>query len=444
MDTPQTIDCLEWCFGYGGNHLGLKRVIRNLRCIVASEIEAYALANMVAKMEAGVMDPFPVWSDCKTFPCELFRDLVHLFIASYPCTPFSSAGQRKGAEDPRHLWPYVRRAVEIIRPRYCFFENVDGHISLGLREVLTELAMLGYRVENSHGEPTWGVFSAAEVGAPHNRKRVFILAVREGVVQDDALREQVERFDAGGFSPGTLRTGELADNQYRAVRAEHEQPFEECAEELSGGVELENPKGGRGGTIPARPGNERVGTPEPDRSSERVGNSEKQRCDEGRPEQQGRDGLAALVQRGDSGGIEELEHAKGVRTGISPDEIHAQPNGWASRKESGSGRGRGDGQAVACGSGQQGSERREAHEPGTATQGAIAECRPIFWPRFVSGPGEQQHAFEPPRVIGVKRGLGGGVNGRSANVDRLRLLGNGVYPESAAKAFVTLFRRLML
>jgi DNA (cytosine-5)-methyltransferase 1 len=58
-------------------------------------------------------------------------------------------------------------------PRVCFFENVEGHITLGLREVIAELEELGYQT-------AWGIFSAAEVGAPHQRKRVFILAHRKG------------------------------------------------------------------------------------------------------------------------------------------------------------------------------------------------------------------------------------------------------------------------
>jgi site-specific DNA-cytosine methylase len=57
-----------------------------------------------------------------------------------------------------------------MRPRLCFFENVEGHITLGLSNVIEDLARMGYRT-------TWGIFSAAEVGAPHSRKRVFILAV---------------------------------------------------------------------------------------------------------------------------------------------------------------------------------------------------------------------------------------------------------------------------
>jgi len=166
---PKKVTVLEWCAGYGGIHLGLSRAIRNLRVVAYAEIEAFACANLVAKMEAGFMDLAPVWTDIKTFPCAEFHNKVDIFTAGYPCQPFSAAGKRLGTEDPRHLWPFVIDAVRIIQPAYCFFENVEGHISLGLSTVISDLEEAGYRT-------TWGIFSAAEVGAPHRRKRVFIFA----------------------------------------------------------------------------------------------------------------------------------------------------------------------------------------------------------------------------------------------------------------------------
>jgi DNA (cytosine-5)-methyltransferase 1 len=173
VDTTKTTTHLGLCAGYGGIELGLKRVLPALRTVALCEIEAFACANLVAKMEAGLMDPAPIWTDLKTFPWEAFRDRVDVLTGGYPCQPFSAAGKRLGAEDPRHLWPYIAAGIAAMRPRVCFFENVEGHISLGLREVIEELEGLGYRT-------AWGIFSAAEVGAPHQRKRVFILAQRSG------------------------------------------------------------------------------------------------------------------------------------------------------------------------------------------------------------------------------------------------------------------------
>ncbi len=173
MDSTSSVTHIGLCAGYGGIELGLQRAIPDLRTVALCEIEAFAISNLVAKMEAGFMDPAPIWPNLKTFPWEAFRDRVDILTGGYPCQPFSAAGQRKGKQDPRHLWPWIADGIRLLRPRICFFENVEGHISLGLSDVIEDLAGMGYRT-------TWGIFSASEVGAPHQRKRVFILAVSSG------------------------------------------------------------------------------------------------------------------------------------------------------------------------------------------------------------------------------------------------------------------------
>ena len=175
----QSPTVLSLCSGYGGIELGLERVLGHINVLAHVEIEAFAIANLVNKMETGKLVPAPVWTDVKTFPAEIFRGKVDILTGGYPCQPFSNAGKRLGRDDPSHLWPWVLHIIDIVRPGICFFENVEGHISLGLRDVLTDLASIGYRVETDSGEPTWGIFSASEVGAPHQRKRVFILAYYE-------------------------------------------------------------------------------------------------------------------------------------------------------------------------------------------------------------------------------------------------------------------------
>ena len=175
MDTSKKLPTvLSFCSGYGGIERGLDLAGFEHRTVAYVEIEAYAIANLANKMEGGELLPAPIWSNLKTLPVEPFRDKVDLITGGYPCQPFSAAGERKGDKDPRHLWPYIRRHIESIRPVRCFFENVEGHISLGLKEVIIDLESLGYRT-------TWGIFSAREVGAPHQRKRVYILADSNGV-----------------------------------------------------------------------------------------------------------------------------------------------------------------------------------------------------------------------------------------------------------------------
>ena len=69
MDTTKKpIRHLSLCSGYEGIGIGLRRVLRNVREIAHVEIEAYAIANLVAKMEANEIHPAPVWTNLKTFP----------------------------------------------------------------------------------------------------------------------------------------------------------------------------------------------------------------------------------------------------------------------------------------------------------------------------------------------------------------------------------------
>jgi DNA (cytosine-5)-methyltransferase 1 len=188
MDSTPSVTHLGLCAGYAGIELGLKRAIPNLRTIALCEVEAFAVANLVAKMESGQLEPAPIWPNLKTFPWESFRDRVGILTGGYPCQPFSAAGKRQGADDPRHLWPYIARGIRILQPRICFFENVEGHISLGLSDVIEDLAGMGYRT-------TWGIFSASEVGAPHQRKRVFILAVASGFRGAAGLSGSFTRYE---------------------------------------------------------------------------------------------------------------------------------------------------------------------------------------------------------------------------------------------------------
>lgn len=185
MDSAEDIRIISLCSGYGGLDLGLARALPGVRVVASVEIEAYAAANLVAKTEKGLLDPAPIWTDVKTFPGSLFRGKVHGVTAGYPCQPFSVAGLRRGVEDERHLWPHIQRLVEAVRPLFVYLENVPGHVTQGLDVVVSDLHALGYVVEA-------GIFSAAEVGAPHQRERLFIL----GVVDTTSIAER-EPTDQG-------------------------------------------------------------------------------------------------------------------------------------------------------------------------------------------------------------------------------------------------------
>jgi DNA (cytosine-5)-methyltransferase 1 len=94
---------------------------------------------------------------------------VDVITGGYPCQPFSTAGMRRGKNDERHLWPYVRDAISTLRPAFAVLENVRGHLSMGLADVIGDLAGVGY-------DARWGLVRASDAGAPHGRARVFIVA----------------------------------------------------------------------------------------------------------------------------------------------------------------------------------------------------------------------------------------------------------------------------
>ena len=202
MGHPKTVNHLSLCAGYGGIDLGLRSKIKNIRTVCYVEIEAFAIENLVAKIEAKKLDLAPIYSDLKTFPFGKFRGCVDILSGGFPCQPFSGAGKKAGTEDPRHLFPYILKGIKECEPDIVFLENVEGIISSKLKgndwndpegtpvllHALRELERVGYK-------SAAGVFSAAEIGAPHQRKRVFIMALADGI--DERGRERVDRQIGG-------------------------------------------------------------------------------------------------------------------------------------------------------------------------------------------------------------------------------------------------------
>ena len=99
---------------------------------------------------------------------------VDVLDGGYPCQPESLAGLGLGQADERWLWPAYLTAIQVLRPRLAFGENVAGHVQRGLRGVVADLQRAGYAV-------AWVTLAAAQVGACHGRRRVFWLAWPEGV-----------------------------------------------------------------------------------------------------------------------------------------------------------------------------------------------------------------------------------------------------------------------
>ena len=203
------VTCISLFSGYGGLDLGVRRVIPNLRVVAYVEIEAYAVELLAQKIQRGEMDEAPIFTDVTKFPSELFRDKVHLVIAGYPCQDFSSAGNRAGLEGKRgKMWGYTRAVVNGCNARALFGENVDGHVSLGLDTVVSDLAEDGFMVKG-------GIYSAFEVGAPHLRKRIFSLSFRSDPRSspwDQFKRDNQGWIDIDELKFRALTTGYLADS----------------------------------------------------------------------------------------------------------------------------------------------------------------------------------------------------------------------------------------
>jgi DNA (cytosine-5)-methyltransferase 1 len=200
----RSIAGLALCAGAGGLELGLKLALgERYRTVGYVERDAYAAAVLVARMDETALDRAPVWDDLSTFRGGAWRRRVDIISAGFPCQPASHAGRRQGRHDKRWLWPDIARTVADVEPRYVFIENVIGLLTVNgggaFRQVVGTLASLGFDAE-------WDVFSAANVGAPHLRKRLFLLAHRHGrglrINGASAFREFVRGYDTDGGQPG--------------------------------------------------------------------------------------------------------------------------------------------------------------------------------------------------------------------------------------------------
>lgn len=372
------VNVLSLCSGIGGLELGLRMALPAARVVCYVEREAYACEVLAARIEEGYLDDAPVWTDLNTFDGAPWRGLVDIVIAGYPCQPFSCAGTQKGAMDPRHLWPEIARIIHIVRPSLCFFENVPNHLNIGFREVCKDLYRLGYGVEA-------GIFSAEEVGAPHLRRRLFILAYTAGArFWSRERKESGEVWDETRRSEPDRRCDEVAHTQYgeRGERLNYERRQEgEGARDGSEGLAYTKSLQFQRIT-PA-------GADEPRCSSKELAHSNEPRLEGER------------------------------RIGLLNGERETQrddPDRCCNEELDDAGR-----------------ERQQGRESGTegCRRGSLA------WPPGPDGDWSKVQEDLKPAICRVADGI-------PNRVDRLRCLGNAVIPIVAAKAFITLARRARL
>ncbi len=190
--------------GAGGGELGA--ILNGWHTIGAVEYEEYPCRVLEARQRDGCLPSFPIWQmDIREFNkriAPIYSGMVDIISGGFPCQPFSVAGKQAGADDPRNMWPSTIECVRIIKPKYCFFENVRGLLGAGtdcdsdewgventstdsiryFGTILRDLSESGY-------DARWKVISAAEVGAPHKRDRLWIVA-NTSEVRCDARRSE--------------------------------------------------------------------------------------------------------------------------------------------------------------------------------------------------------------------------------------------------------------
>ena len=147
-------------------------------------------ALLAKKMETGELAPAPIHTDVKTFPYRRFLGQVGILSGGFPCQPFSSAGERQSTADPRHLFPFILEGIKQCRPELVFLENVDGIISSKTGDGESVLKYVLRSLEEVDYTATAGVFSASEVGAPHQRKKSLHL----GLLQQLPKQERLEKL----------------------------------------------------------------------------------------------------------------------------------------------------------------------------------------------------------------------------------------------------------
>jgi DNA-cytosine methyltransferase len=162
--------------GVGGLELGLNLIFPNFKTVCHVEGEIYNAELIKRKIEAGKLDPSVIFSDVKSFGrvSHLFAHKVDWLSGGFPCQPFSNAGDRKGTNDDRWVWHSIIQIISTSRPKFLFLENVSNLINNkeAFDEICFSLSKIGFNIE-------WSTLRASDVGANHQRNRLFIFAYQK-------------------------------------------------------------------------------------------------------------------------------------------------------------------------------------------------------------------------------------------------------------------------
>lgn len=185
--------------GAGGGILGGH--LLGWRTVCAVERDSYAAQVLAQRQNDGALPTFPIWSDVCSFDGKPWRGLVDVVSGGFPCQDISAAGKGAGIEGDRSgLWGEMARIIREVQPKHVFVENSPMLTSRGLGRVLGDLAEMGFDAQ-------WGCISAADLGAHHERKRIWLVANAVGE-QSYGARARPQK---SGLSKSTNGSETLAD-----------------------------------------------------------------------------------------------------------------------------------------------------------------------------------------------------------------------------------------
>jgi len=166
--------------GGGGGILGAK--LLGWRTVCAVEIDPDARDLLIDRQRDGMLPRFPIWDDVQTFDGRGWEGQIDVVTGGFPCQDISPAGSQRGIEGERSgLWSHMARIIGEVRPRFVLVENSFNLRGKGLEKILYDLASMRFDAE-------WVHISACEVGAPHVRRRMFVLAYANGNDGQERLR----------------------------------------------------------------------------------------------------------------------------------------------------------------------------------------------------------------------------------------------------------------
>ena len=159
--------------GAGGGILGGH--LLGWRTVCAVEWEAYPASVLCARQNDKILPTFPIWDDVQTFDGKPWRGIVDVVSGGFPCQDISAAGKGTGIEGARSsMWNHMARIIGEVRPKFVFVENSPLLVERGLALVLGDLAEMGF-------DAKWMCLSASDIGAPHQRNRVWIVGYTPGI-----------------------------------------------------------------------------------------------------------------------------------------------------------------------------------------------------------------------------------------------------------------------